>query len=83
MKAVTLRPKKVKSRNEILCECSFSIHHEAREGHDEEAAGLERRPKFDRLFSFFVLFVTVVVIDAGQCINSVRPCTSLAETVFE
>jgi len=44
---------------------SFSIHHEAHEGHEEWAAGLEKRPKFNRLFSSFVLFVTVVVIDAG------------------
>jgi len=44
---------------------SFSIHHEAHEGHEEWAAGLEKRPKFNRLFSSFVLFVTVVVRDAG------------------
>ncbi len=35
---------------------SFSIHHEAHEGHEERTTGLEKRPDFNMIFSSFVLF---------------------------
>lgn len=61
----------------------LSIHHEAHEGQERWMAGLEKRGKFNQVFSSFVIFVTFVVIAAGQSINSVRHCASLPETVFE
>jgi hypothetical protein len=43
----------------------FSIHHEAREGHEERRTGLEKRPNFNIFFSAFVLFVSFVVVYTG------------------
>ena len=42
----------------------LSIHHEAHEGQERWMAGLEKRGKFNQVFSSFVIFVTFVVIYA-------------------
>jgi hypothetical protein len=49
----------------IMLDQSFSIHHEAHEGHEERTAGLEKRPNFNMFFSSFVLFVSFVVVYTG------------------
>jgi hypothetical protein len=42
MKAVIHRQVDIEFRIEILCERSFSIHHEAQEGHEEWTVKLEK-----------------------------------------
>jgi hypothetical protein len=37
---------------------SFTVYHEAHEGHEERTAELETRPDFNMFSSFFVLFVS-------------------------
>jgi len=44
---------------------TFQFTTKAHEGHEERTAGLEKRSKFNRLYSSFVLFVTFVVIYTG------------------
>ena len=49
----------------MMLDQGFSIHHEAHEGHEERAIGLEKQPDFNMLFSSFVLFVSFVVVYFG------------------